>query len=361
MEYNRGFLRGDEREVLVYAHSLDEAKHSVRPFVSSIICSFPLINAFGALMKVNSEYDLSQLPQVRALGENARVFATGVTDIGRDETEKLKSGDESRSQRGVGIAVIDTGVAPHLDLCMPTMRIAKFVDLVGNESEPYDDNGHGTAVCGLCAGNGLVSGGKLSVGAKNARLIAIKALDSRGEGSVFRILEAMQWIYDHRHRYGISVACMSLGCAPTSPDALSQGARALWRAGVTVVASAGNGGPKENSVTSPGICKEIITVGAIGKDENGVFIPDFSGRGRIGTVKPELVANGVEVRTLGTKQHYITLSGTSVAAPKVAALAARLLEQHPDYTPDKVKQTLVERAQRLDLPENAVGYGLIAD
>jgi serine protease AprX len=241
---------------------------------------------------------------------------------------------------------------------MPSMRIRAFVDLINGKTAPYDDNGHGTAVCGLCAGNGLVSGGKKSVGYAKAGLVVIKALNERGEGSALKILEAMQWIYDHRHRYGIRVACMSLGCKPSSPDALSLGARALWRAGVTVVASAGNLGPKPNSVTSPGVCPEIITVGAFCKRNGKLEMADFSSRGAKNSVKPELLADGVEVSVAGNREHYTVMSGTSVAAPRVAALAARILAQNPDYTPDRVKEVLLERSERQPSPPP---YGIIAD
>lgn len=346
-----------EVKCVVLAYSFEEAKLGLMPYASSIVKSYPFISAFGAQVNVHDVRDLERLPFVKAVAAHTTVTVCG------DGLPALSAAPlirENKSGANVCAAVIDTGVRPHLDLMMPYMRVVRFEDFVGGRAQPYDDNGHGTAVAGILMGNGLVSGGLNKGSAPAAELIALKAMNKKGEGSAFHILEAMQWIYENKDKYNIRVACMSFGTEPLeSNDPLVLGAEALWRRGVTVVASAGNSGPADNTVTSPGICPEIITVGAVGEADGRIYVPDFSSRGRPGgEVKPELVAPGVDISCCGVAEHYISLSGTSMAAPAVAGYCADILSVHPDYTPDKVKEILIENSLKLSFPSNVSGYGL---
>jgi peptidase S8 and S53 subtilisin kexin sedolisin len=346
-----------EVKCIVLAYSFEEAKLGLMPYASSIIKSYPFISAFGAQVNVHDVRDLEHLPFVKAVAAHTTVTVCGDGGSALSAAPLIR---EDKSGARVCAAVIDTGVRPHLDLMMPYMRVVRFEDFVAGRPQPYDDNGHGTAVAGLLLGNGLVSGGLHRGSAPAAELISLKAMNKKGEGSAFHILEAMQWIYENKDKYNIRVACMSFGTEPLdNNDPLVLGAEALWRRGITVVASAGNSGPADNTVTSPGICPEIITVGAAGEADGRIYVPDFSSRGRPGgEIKPELVAPGVDVSCCGITEHYVSLSGTSMAAPVVAGYCADILSVHPEYTPDKVKEILIENSSKLSFPSNVSGYGL---
>lgn len=344
-----------ETKCIVIARDFYEAKRALKPFASGVTHEFPFISAFGASVNVHKLGDLQRLPCVKAVAAHTTVTAA---DEGGGASDTHIAMSEI-SGAGVTVAVIDTGVRPHLDFMMPSVRIKRFVDFVDGRKNAYDDNGHGSAVAGLAVGNGLVSGGLFKGSAPRAELIALKAMNKKGEGSAFHILEAMQWIYANKDKENIRVAVMSFGTAPpTESDPLMLGAEALWRSGVVVVASAGNSGPKENTVTSPGLCPEIITVGAVGVKDGKIFVPDFSSRGKTGEFKPELVAAGVNIGCVGIDGHYSFLSGTSMAAPVVAGYCADIIASNPRYTPDKVKEVLIKNAQKLPYPSNVVGYGL---
>lgn len=368
-----------EVAIVVFTDDFSAARKSLEPFPCGIVGSYPFISAFGATVNVHKLSDLCRLPCVRSVAAHTTVtalsplssLAGSAARVAEKTAEKsagsVPKGTASKSVptgkgKGVRVAVIDTGVGPHLDFLVPRYRLAEFRDFVGGKAEPYDDNGHGSAVAGLAVGNGLTSGGRCGGSAPEAELVALKALDRRGEGSAFHILEAMQWVFDNRLRLNIRVACMSFGTRPLSrDDPLVLGAEALWQAGVTVVASAGNSGPKYGTVTSPGCSADIITVGAAYFTEDGDFaVPDFSSRGTEGEgpIKPELVACGVDVCCCAARGGYVTLSGTSMAAPTVAGYAADLISANPRLTPDRVKEILIGSALPPRRSDPAAGYGL---
>lgn len=246
---------------------------------------------------------------------------------------------------GTTIAIIDTGIAPHYDLVKPYNRIIVFKDLLNNRHLPYDDDGHGTHVAGIAAGNGYTLGYEGFPGgiAPLAKIAAVKALDERGNGSVSDILAAMQWVAENQERYNIKIVNLSLGISvepSESIDPLAAGAAALVARGLTVVTAAGNSGPGPCTITSPGISPFVITAGSC----DGKLIPDFSSRGPTisGGHKPDLVAPGVDIVSLDAKtcKNYVLQSGTSMSCPYVSGVIACLYSQRPDLTPRQVRSLL---------------------
>lgn len=267
--------------------------------------------------------------------------------------------------KGVSIAVIDTGVAPHYDLIRPLNRIRAFQDFVNGKGIPYDDDGHGTHVSGIALGNGYVSGLREYQGtAPNADLVALKALDRVGNGNASNILAAMQWIYDNHKHYNIKVVNLSLGIRPSGQrqiDPLALGANKLVHTGICVVTAAGNSGPQWRTITSPGISPLVITVGSY---DHHHHVPDFSSRGPApaGHIKPDVVAPGVDIISLSAQnpKEYVMHSGTSMSAPYVAGLAACYCAEHPKARPLDVKRSLLRSASPIKRTNpNIQGYGML--
>ena len=100
--------------------------------------------------------------------------------------------------RGVGVAVLDTGCAPHEDL---QGRIPVFCDILQQRLLPYDDNGHGTHVCGIIGGSGSASNGSFRGVAPSCHLIPVKVLDRKGNGYSSDVLCGLRWIRQHRQEY----------------------------------------------------------------------------------------------------------------------------------------------------------------
>ena len=249
--------------------------------------------------------------------------------------------------QGQTICFIDTGIYPHLDFLLPHSRIIKFVDLMNKNSEPYDDNGHGTFVSGAACGNGIFSRTNLGV-ASQANIISIKALGKNGESNSNVILDAMQWVYENQKVYNIGIVCMSFGAeSDENFDPLSRGAETLWKAGIVVVAAAGNSGPNSNTIKSPGNNPYIITVGAL--DVKNLGVADFSSRGpTIYGHKPDLLAPAVDIISCNNKfLPYTKMSGTSVATPIVAGVCAIIKSKYPNMNNNEIKKYLLSHCTKI--------------
>lgn len=245
--------------------------------------------------------------------------------------------------KGVTIAIIDTGISPHYDFLKPTCRLLAFKDIISNEVLPYDDDGHGTHVAGIAAGNGHACGGRIRGTAPLANLVAVKALDETGSGTSSDILAAMQWISDRKEKYNIRVLNLSFGVPADeeqSLDPLVVGTTALVRQGIMVIAAAGNSGPDPRTISSPGVNPFVLTVGAYGP--NGVA--DFSSRGPVSSAvkKPDLLAPGIDIASMSALncKTYALQTGTSMSCPYVSGLAACIISEYPRISPSRVKRLL---------------------
>lgn len=244
--------------------------------------------------------------------------------------------------KGVNVAVLDTGLAPHPDF---RGRIMAFKDCVNKNAGLYDDSGHGTHVAGILAGDGKLSKGILAGMAPGAKLIIIKVLDRRGEGSIEQIYEGIQWLKKNWKQYGIRVVNISVG-AKSGIDArkeecLIEVVEQLWDMGLSVIVSAGNYGPGEGTVAIPGTSRKVLTVGALNR--NGSEL-NCSGQGPTGgcVVKPDIVAPGHNIIScgnvsVGNRRLYTVKSGTSMATPVVSGAIALLLDKYPDMSNVEMK------------------------
>lgn len=169
--------------------------------------------------------------------------------------------------RGVGIAVLDTGVSRHPDLYN---NLAGFYDVINNKRDIYDDNGHGTHIAGIIAGNGIKSNGKYRGVAPNAKIYMYKCLGRDGSGKIRNAKKSIELICERREKSNIRIVNISVGSIGKSEDGenniLIDYVEKLWSLGIVVVAAAGNNGPQTGSITVPGSAKSIITVGA--SDDN---------------------------------------------------------------------------------------------
>lgn len=252
--------------------------------------------------------------------------------------------------QGILVAVLDTGIYPHPDL---SGKIVGFQDYVNQRSHPYDDNGHGTHISGIigAGGKGVIHGV-----APGCYLWNGKVLDKNGNGKIQDVCQAVEDImnYNQQHTQKIRVINISVGMLeqvqPELQKRLISSVERAWDEGIVVLAAAGNNGPGENTVTSPGISRKIITVGSLevcseSKQEPSVY----SGRGPTETcvVKPEILMPGTDIISCGTRPGtYVRKSGTSMAVPIMSGMIALLLCKYPSMTPNEVKLQLYRSADR---------------
>lgn len=239
--------------------------------------------------------------------------------------------------KGIRIALLDTGVYLHRNL---TNEIISFHDFINYNKSSYDDNGHGTHIAGI-----------LSEMAPNSELLVFKILDKNGNGTTEKALKALDWIRKNHKKWNIKLLNFSMGYLPNSnagmQNRLIEKLEQLWEEGITIVTAAGNNGPKENSITVPGISRKVITVGCCDDIEMGKG--SYGGRGPTSCciVKPEVLAPGTNIRSLSIKDgEYTYKSGTSMAAPIVCGALALALEKNPYLKPVELKVLLYDSVSR---------------
>ena len=260
--------------------------------------------------------------------------------------------------KGIGVCILDNGIYEHIDF---TGRIWAFYDFLAFKRRPYDDNGHGTHVAGLVAGDGTASMGKYRGAAPGCGIIALKVLDRYGNGSQDDVLRALRWIREYRQQYRIRVVNISVGTTCNSKRnhaRLLESVEQLWDEGVVVVTAAGNQGPRPGSITAPGSSKKVITVGSSDLLEGRSAI---SGRGPTAecVCKPDIVAPGNKIMSCvpGKPYSYGVKSGTSMSTPLVTGAIACALEKNPALTNTDIKTMLMNSAEDMGLPQNLQGWG----
>ena len=260
--------------------------------------------------------------------------------------------------KGIGVCILDTGIYEHIDF---TGRIWAFYDFLAFKRRPYDDNGHGTHVAGLVAGDGTASMGKYRGAAPGCGIISLKVLDRYGTGSQDDVLRALRWIRENRQQYRIRVVNISVGTTCNSKRnhaRLLESVEQLWDEGVVVVTAAGNQGPRPGSITAPGSSKKVITVGSSDLLEGRSAI---SGRGPTAecVCKPDIVAPGNKIMSCvpGKPYSYGVKSGTSMSTPLVTGAIACALEKNPALTNTDIKTMLMNSADDMGLTQNLQGWG----
>ncbi len=368
-------LTATSREVPVVVQArpgrVDHAARRAAAAGGQVGAPLPIVDGFAARLSGRSLAALAGSPDIVAitLDRQGAFTSSGsqlkppvespfvqVTGVGDARASGLRGG-------GVTVAVLDTGISPMPDVASRTVH---GPDLSG-EGTLIDSYGHGTVMAGIIGGDGGDSAGRRAGVAPDARLVAVKVAGRNGAVDVSTVLEGMAWVATYRQALGIRVLNLSYGTRSTQDprlDPLNFAVQRLWAQGVVVVAAAGNGGPGPGTITKPGDDPVVLTVGAY--DDRGDtsprndLVPAWSSRGPTaqGVAKPDLVAPGrtvVATRSYGSaveqenpeslvSPSYIKGSGTSEAAAVTSGLVALLLQAHPTWTPDQVKQALTSTA-----------------
>lgn len=326
----------------------------------NVIGKIPLIDSVYGEFSAELLEELVVHHQVEHLFLDRRVYAS--LDLSAQSTGvKHIQIDRKLSGAGITIAILDTGLYPHPDLVTPISRIVGFADLVNGKADYYDDHGHGTHCAGNAAGNGYSSQGLYVGAAPEAKIVGVKVLDEYGGGKLSTVIRGIEWCVIHQQQYHLDILSLSLGAPAVQSyrkDPLAQASRIAWHNGMMVCTAAGNDGPKTGTISSPGHDPLILTIGAADHE-----VASFSSRGPTpdGFMKPDLYAPGTDIISLNAPgselesqfsdkridEHYIRLSGTSMATPYVAGICALLLEANPHLTPNDLKAILTSTAKEI--------------
>jgi subtilisin len=261
------------------------------------------------------------------------VEADARTLWGLDHIKARAAQQKGIKGEGVTVAIVDTGIdTDHPAFFAGQVLVNKCKSYVSGEPTVEDGNGHGTH----CAGT---IGSPTYGVAPAASLIGVKVLSSGGSGTWSAVAQGTEYAGQVA-----DVISMSLGgTASSSGNVVETTVKNVISAGTIVVIAAGNSGPWPRTIGTPGVTEEAITVGAI--SSNGV-IASFSSRGPTvyGQEKPEIVAPGVNVLSSWKNGGTNTISGTSMATPHVAGLAALFLSKYPGASQATLKAKLMATA-----------------
>lgn len=297
---------------------------------------------------------------------------------------------------GITIGIIDTGVDykhPDLGGCFgPRCRVAGGYDFVARDRDPMDEQGHGTHVAATAAGLGTYTTKKkkrklLPGVAPGATIYAYRVLDAKGSGETDALIEALERCSDPNQDGSfndhLDVCSLSIGGNGTPDDPVSKAVDLVVQNGTVCTVAAGNTGPNPQTLSSPGVARDAITVAAAcepgSKNKacaNGP-IATFSSQGPVpdfpDLLKPDIAAPGVDIcAALSTGQVdselrklrcfdklHFSISGTSMATPHIAGVVALMLHANPTLSPKRVKTIMQASARDLKLPAFSQGAGLV--
>jgi serine protease AprX len=386
--------------------SLASGKALIQSHDGHVTRDLHIINGFGAQMPAAKAASLATEQGVRRVSLNAAIKKTALKadDLATSYNGAIvsqKAWDGSYTGKGVGVAVIDTGIAGDL----PDFRVSQsntasrvIASAVVNPSASTstDGFGHGTHIAGLIAGNGTYldpkdpNYGQYAGVAPNANLISVKAGDEDGGATVLDVIDGLQFAVDFRKDYNIRVVNLSLrstNAESYKTDPLDAAVESAWFSGITVVVAAGNQGTNADAVSyAPANDPYVITVGGV--DDRGTkgtaddSVASWSSRGvtQDGLIKPDVLAPGAHlVSTLSpgsdyaslcpqciTDGSYFRVGGTSMAAGVVSGAVADIIQAHPEWTPDQIKGTIAKKDRtrtinKITTPEGVTMNGTVLD
>ncbi|MEU6439887.1 S8 family serine peptidase [Streptomyces sp. NPDC047046] len=263
--------------------------------------------------------------------------------------------------KGVEVAVLDTGIDPdHPDLKGRVVASKSFIE----GQEVADRNGHGTHTASTVGGSGAASDGREKGVAPDADLAIGKVLSDEGEGSESQIIAGMEWAAKD---LGAKVVSMSLGSSEPSDgtDPMAQAVNTLTEeTGALFVVAAGNYG-SPGSIGSPGAADDALTIGAVDSADEAAYFTSKGPRYLDNALKPDLSAPGVDILAarsslVAGEGAYTTMSGTSMATPHVAGVAALLAQEHPDWDAARLKDALMSTSKTLDASAYDLGAGRVS-
>ncbi|WP_434400490.1 cell wall-binding repeat-containing protein [Planococcus sp. 11815] len=255
-------------------------------------------------------------------------FGIEDADIDFEEMTKLAA---PQKQGEVITAVIDTGVDYSL-ADLKNQMVSTGYDFINDDNKAFDDQGHGTHVSGIIAAEADNDYSMTGIN-QSTKILPVKVLDASGYGDTEQIAYGILYATDQ----GADIINMSLGGGYSR--VLEYAMRYANERGVTIVAASGNDGWEE--VSYPASSKHAIAVGATNKLD---LVSDYSSYGK----DLDLVAPGTDIPSLLPDGNVTLMSGTSMAAPHVAAVAGVLKSINPDLTPGQLENLLTASADDVE-------------
>jgi hypothetical protein len=322
-----------------------------------------LIDSIAGKVNINLIPQIVELPGVVFVELDGRLEIQ-MNDVNEVHDVNLVWQETGYTGAGSVVAIIDTGIdSDHVGLddiddsnYTNDSKVIAFYDAVntpeltnGTEIKAYDDQGHGTHCAGITAGTGAPDFQYIGVAPK-AQLVGVKVLDSGGSGSFATVMAGMEWTVEKRHVFNIRAASMSLGgpgaieWTSSEEESVNRMGNEMMREGVALFIAAGNSAFSAQ-IGTPGSAEDVITVGALDKN-TAIAVYSSQGPTEEGRVKPNIafVGSSVMAPDFNTGDGYTCKSGTSMATPGAAGLAALMYQANPDLSPFDIRNIMQETA-----------------
>ncbi|GAE30794.1 S8 family peptidase [Alkalihalobacillus hemicellulosilyticus] len=279
-----------------------------------------------------------QLSNVEPNDEFFKPYQWNLNQIEVEQGWNFSNGEQMK------IAILDTGVDPnHSDL---KDKLINGYNALDDSDDFNDTHGHGTHVAGIAAAlTNNVTG--IAGVSWDSYIIPIKVLNEEGEGSSYEVAKGIYWAVDH----GANVINMSLGDYHSS-DLLYDAIRYAYEQDVVLIAASGNDNVEDPMY--PARYPEVLTVAAVNDKRNRAFFSNFG-------YHIDVTAPGEHIPSLFPNDHYVVMSGTSMAAPHVSGLAALLRSNNPELSNDDIYQIITNTSTDLGTKgyDPYYGYGEI--
>jgi len=389
----------------------NDATRIVESAGGRVLHALPIVNGFDAVIPAQAVGSLQTAHGVRSVTPDVGVHLDGTTlpdpttwpgaspydpkrypgsmyNVVR-EIKADRMWDDGYTGKGVGVALIDSGVAPVPDIAGNLVNGPDLsLDATGGPNDGIDAFGHGTHMAGIIAGHEpdvrTSDGHDLKeatadhfVGiAPDAKVVNVKVATADGSVDVSQVIAGIDWVVEHRNDPGMNIRVLNLsfgtdGVQDYTLDPLTYAAEVAWRAGIVVVVAAGNNGIDHPQLNDPAYDPYVIAAGAQDQnattDPNNHVIADFSSRGNVRR-RPDLAAPGRSIVSLRDPGSVLDTafpgaqvgddqfkgSGSSQSAAVLSGAIALLLQQYPRLTPDQIKAALVATGRTLKTSKGQV-------
>ncbi len=380
MYYISNNIYKDYRVLIKYKRFQKNIEKRIRSFKGVIINHISMLNIITAKISAKSIRRLMEYPEIEKILLDEFLF---IGDLSANSSSRHTFNINSKfTGKNIGIAIIDSGVYPHKCLTTSKHKISLFSDLINNINYPYDDNGHGTCICGILNGNMTTTEHQFKSICPNSKLFCYKAFDKLGKGYASDILFSINQIIEISKENNIKVICLPFELLANNIYILN-----LFKSifdisiknGLIPVTSCGSINTIYNSIMGIAILDNCITVGGLDAFYSNSKMYDYSSVNNLSKkLKPDVLApcdsivslncdcsyisekNGVKLYPHNLNVPYKTFSGVSLSAAYISGISALLCEKNPEadfYDILSLIKAACENSE--NIPKNLQGNGII--
>lgn len=352
----------------------------VSHFKNALIYELEYCNIVVANLNKYEIKSLLEYPEVEKIFFDEYLFLCGISISTANNCYSLNQYNLKYTGTNIKIGLVDSGVYPHPDLLRPSNRIEDFYDIINGFENPYDDNGHGTAISGLICGSGISSDNLYRGIAPSSKIVCYKAFDKLGKGFCSDILYSIQNLIKSSASKNIRILCLPFELLNHNyyvMDAFSSIFDVAIKNKMIPIVPSGSNNSNFNSIMGIATLKNCITVGGIEtKNYSTPYL--YSSKGPYSKlVKPDFVSACTNITSLNSNTSYIsekngkklypskldanykTFSGTSLSVAFASAVSALILEHNNSYSFNDVLSIIKLACDRKDLPKENVGEGIL--